>query len=157
MLVSVAHAGSQLWVISDFRAVQTNVVSYDSRHSDGDRQRIWRSLRNRSPRYCGERRRVRGPCNRIYRGYLLRENPWLQLQGTRRVLLNVRYALQRSTTHSGNPAFRRPSINSVAFDCAPRAIHADTVKAGSVSSRRAAASRASASRPRWAKADARQR
>ena len=59
--------------------------------------------------------------------------------------------------HSGNPAFRRPSISSFAFDCPPRAIHADIVKAGSTSSRRAAASRASASRPRWAKADARQR
>ena len=38
-----------------------------------------------------------------------------------------------------------------------RPILADIVKAGSTSSRRAAASRASASRPRWAKADARQR
>jgi hypothetical protein len=60
-------------------------------------------------------------------------------------------------THSGNPAFRRPSISSFEFVCPPRAIHADIVKAGSSSSRRAAASRASASRPRWAKADARQR
>jgi hypothetical protein len=59
--------------------------------------------------------------------------------------------------HSGNPALRRPSISSFAFDCPPRAIHADIVKAGSTSSRRAAASRASASRPRWAKAEARQR
>ena len=59
--------------------------------------------------------------------------------------------------YSGNPAFRRPSINSFAFDCPPRAINADIVKAGSISSTRAAASRASASRPRWAKADARQR
>jgi len=59
--------------------------------------------------------------------------------------------------HSGNPAFRRPSITSFAFDCPPRAIHAEIVKPGSTSSRRAAASRASASRPRWAKADARQR
>jgi len=59
--------------------------------------------------------------------------------------------------HSGNPAFRRPSINSFAFDCPPRAIHPDIVKAGSVSSTRAAASRASASRPRWANADARHR
>jgi hypothetical protein len=32
-------------------------------------------------------------------------------------------------------------IISLAFDCPPRAIHADIVKAGSVSSRRAAASR----------------
>src|SRR6478672_13140575 len=57
----------------------------------------------------------------------------------------------------GNPAFRRPSIYSFAFDCPPRAINADIVKAGSISSTRAAASRDSASRPRWAKADARQR
>jgi hypothetical protein len=59
--------------------------------------------------------------------------------------------------HSGNPAFRYPSINSFMFDVPPRAIHADTVKAGSTSSIRAAASRASATRPRWAKADARWR
>ena len=59
--------------------------------------------------------------------------------------------------HSGNPAFRRPSINSFAFDSPPRAIYADIVKAGLISSTRAAASCASASRPRWAKADARQR
>jgi hypothetical protein len=63
----------------------------------------------------------------------------------------------RARVHSGNPALRRPSINSFAFDCPPRAIHADIVKPGSTSSRRAAASRASASRPRWANADARQR
>ena len=43
------------------------------------------------------------------------------------------------------------------FDSRLRAIHADIVKAGSISTARAAASRASASRPRWAKADARQR
>jgi hypothetical protein len=59
--------------------------------------------------------------------------------------------------HSSNPAFRKPSSCSFEFDCPPRAIHADIVKAGSSSSTRAAASRASASRPRWAKADARQR
>src|SRR5262249_8715361 len=59
--------------------------------------------------------------------------------------------------HSGNPAFRSPSIISFVFDCPPRAIYADMVKAGSVSSTRAAASRASTSRPRWAKADVRQR
>jgi hypothetical protein len=52
--------------------------------------------------------------------------------------------------HSGNPAFRRPSINSFEFDCPPRAIHVVIVKLGSTSSRRTAASRASASRPRWA-------
>jgi hypothetical protein len=50
--------------------------------------------------------------------------------------------------HSGNPAFRRPSISSFAWDCLPRAIHADIVKAGSSSSIRAAASRASTLRPR---------
>jgi hypothetical protein len=59
--------------------------------------------------------------------------------------------------HSGNPAFRRPSINSFEFEYPPRAINAEIAKAGSVSSTRAAASRASASRPRWANADARQR
>jgi hypothetical protein len=64
---------------------------------------------------------------------------------------------QRTRDHSGNPAFRSPSMCSFALDCPPRAIHADIVKAGSSSSRRAAASRASASRPRWAKAAARQR
>ena len=42
---------------------------------------------------------------------------------------------------SGNPAFRRPSISRFAFGGPPRAIHAEIVKAGSVSSRRAAASR----------------
>jgi hypothetical protein len=63
----------------------------------------------------------------------------------------------RARAHSGKPAFRRPSISSFDFDCPPTAIHPDIVKAGSISSRRAAASRASASRPRWAKADARQR
>jgi hypothetical protein len=36
--------------------------------------------------------------------------------------------------HSGNPAFRRPSISSFEFDCPPREIYADIVKAGSVSS-----------------------
>jgi len=56
--------------------------------------------------------------------------------------------------HSGNPALRRPSISSK-NDSPPRAINADIVKAGSTSSKRAAASCASASRPRWAKADAR--
>src|SRR6267154_6452080 len=58
-----------------------------------------------------------------------------------------------SESYSGNPAFRRPSINSFAFDSPPRAIYADIVKAGSISSTRAAASCASASRPRWSKAD----
>jgi hypothetical protein len=58
--------------------------------------------------------------------------------------------------HSGNPALRRPSINSFEceFDAPPRAIKAEIVTAGSSSSTRATASRASASRPRWAKADA---
>jgi hypothetical protein len=64
---------------------------------------------------------------------------------------------QRTRVHSGNPALRRPSISSFEFDCPPRAVHSEIVNAGSVSSTRAAASRASASRPRWAKADARQR
>jgi hypothetical protein len=45
--------------------------------------------------------------------------------------------------HSGNPAFRRPSISSFEFDCPPRASHADMVKVGSSSRMRAAASRAS--------------
>jgi hypothetical protein len=64
---------------------------------------------------------------------------------------------QRTRVHSGNPALRRPSISSFEFDCPPRAVHSEIVNARSTSSRRAAASRASASRPRWAKADARQR
>jgi hypothetical protein len=51
-------------------------------------------------------------------------------------------------SYSGNPAFRRPSINSFECDCLRRPILSDIVKAGSTSSRRAAASRASASRPR---------
>src|SRR5262245_37620942 len=63
-----------------------------------------------------------------------------------------------SGAHSGTPAFRRPSINSFAFDiAAPRVTPAEIVKVGSTSDARAAASRASASRPRWAKAEARQR
>jgi hypothetical protein len=41
----------------------------------------------------------------------------------------------RTRPHSGNPAFRRPSISSFEFDCPPRAVHADiVVKAGSTSS-----------------------
>lgn len=61
-------------------------------------------------------------------------------------------------SYSGNPALRKPSIITFALiDSWLRAIYADIVKAGSISSIRAAASRASASRPRWAKADARQR
>ena len=50
--------------------------------------------------------------------------------------------------YSGKPSFRRPAIISFAFDCPPRAIHADIANAGSISSIRAAASRASASRQR---------
>src|SRR5262245_38789680 len=61
-------------------------------------------------------------------------------------------------SYSGNPALRKPSIISFAFFGSwLRAIHADIVNAGSISSIRVAASRASASRPRWAKADVRQR
>jgi transposase len=59
-------------------------------------------------------------------------------------------------SYSGKPTFRRPSIKSLEFVCPPRAINLEIVNAGSNSSIRAAASRASASRPRWAKADARQ-
>jgi hypothetical protein len=55
---------------------------------------------------------------------------------------------KRTRAYSGNPAFRRPSMYSFAFDVPPRVMNADIVKAGSTSSRRAAASRASASRPR---------
>ncbi|OKO78267.1 hypothetical protein AC628_13685 [Bradyrhizobium sp. NAS96.2] len=48
--------------------------------------------------------------------------------------------MQASTAHSVNPAFRKPSIISLAFiDSRLRAIHADIVKAGSISSIRAAA------------------
>jgi hypothetical protein len=71
-----------------------------------------------------------------------------------------RYSITSWTleSYSGNPALRKPSIISFAFfDTWLRAIHADIVKAGSISSTRAATSRASASCPRWAKADARQR
>jgi hypothetical protein len=70
---------------------------------------------------------------------------------------SITLSARASAAYSGNPALRSPSISSFAFDCPPRAIHADIVKAGSSSSRRVAASRASASRPRWAYADARQR
>ena len=70
---------------------------------------------------------------------------------------SITYRRTCARAHSGNPAFRRPSINSFKCDCLRRPILADIVKAGSVSSRRAAASRASPSRPRWAKADARQK
>jgi hypothetical protein len=35
--------------------------------------------------------------------------------------------------HSGSPAFRRPSINSFAFDCLRRPILADIVKASKMS------------------------
>jgi hypothetical protein len=55
---------------------------------------------------------------------------------------------KRTRAYSGNPAFRSPSINSFAFDSPLRAMNADIVKAGSTSSRRAAAARASASCPR---------
>jgi hypothetical protein len=72
-------------------------------------------------------------------------------------VLLITSSSRASTVHSGNPAFRRPSVTSCAFDCPPQALHPDIVKAGLTSSRRAAASRASASRPRWAKADARQK
>jgi hypothetical protein len=50
--------------------------------------------------------------------------------------------------HSGNPAFRSPSMLSLEFDCPPLATHEVSVKPLSNSSIRAAASRASASRPR---------
>lgn len=59
----------------------------------------------------------------------------------------VRYNFARA--HSGSPAFRSPSANSVAFECPPRALHEEIVKAGSTSRRRAAAPRASSSRPPW--------
>src|SRR5215471_7863641 len=68
---------------------------------------------------------------------------------------NAQCSPRLRSDYSGNPAFRRPSMYSFAFDCLLRANHADIVKVGSISSTRAAASRASASRPRWAKADAR--
>ena len=74
---------------------------------------------------------------------------------TGRVLATGNEGIHRA--HSGNPAFRRPSIKTFEFDWPPRAIIADIVRPGSTSSRRAAASRACPSRPRWANADARQR
>src|SRR5215207_8852188 len=64
---------------------------------------------------------------------------------------------KQTRAYSGNPAFRRPSMYSFMFDDQPRAMDADIVKAGSTSSERTAAARASASHARWAKADARQR
>jgi hypothetical protein len=67
---------------------------------------------------------------------------------TKRGIYSITYRRTRARAHSGNPAFRRPSINSFKCDCLRRPILADIVKAGSVSSRRAAASRASPSRPR---------
>jgi hypothetical protein len=76
--------------------------------------------------------------------------PRVQHRGTRR----------RTGVHSGSPAFRRPSTSTLKPDCpyaGARAIHADIANVGSVSSRRTAASRASTSRPRCAKADARHR
>jgi hypothetical protein len=42
---------------------------------------------------------------------------------------NSRAAVRRA--HSGNPAFRRPSINTFEFEYPPRAINAEIVKAGS--------------------------
>ena len=65
---------------------------------------------------------------------------------TKRGIYSITYRRTRARAHSGNPAFRRPSINSFKCDCLRRPILADIVKAGSVSSRRAAASRASPSR-----------
>ncbi len=47
------------------------------------------SLRNRSAGSFGGRNPPGGPRDGGYRGNLLRENPWLQLQGRRCVLLNV--------------------------------------------------------------------
>ena len=91
-------------------------------------------------------------------GWLIRSNEGLG--ATRRaprhfgMLSRQRWALG---SYSGTPALRRPSIISFEFDWPPRSIHADIVKAGSSSAIRAIASRASASRPRWAKAEARQR
>src|SRR6516165_1452883 len=74
---------------------------------------------------------------------------------TSRVLATDNEAAHR--VHSGNPAFRRPSIKRFHFEKAPRASHEEIVNVGSISSIRAAACRASASRSRWANADARQR
>jgi hypothetical protein len=48
--------------------------------------RRWRP----SGRYCGEKKELPGPRDRTHRGFLVRENPWLQLQGCG--LLSVRYA-----------------------------------------------------------------
>ncbi len=44
---------------------------------------------------------------------------------------SITSSAQAIAAYSGNPAFRSPSINSVAFECPPRAINADIVKAGS--------------------------
>ena len=52
----------------------------------------WQLPRNWSPGSFRGREQLRGPRDRTYRGYLVRENPWLQLQGKRCVLLNFRHA-----------------------------------------------------------------
>lgn len=88
---------------------------------------------------------------------LSRRGPARDLDWSQTLRITSAYLRKRGEAYSGSPAFRRPSINSFAFDCPPRAINADIVKAGSNSSTRAAASCASTSRLRWAKADARQR
>jgi hypothetical protein len=45
-----------------------------------DRRMVALRIRNRSPRYCGEAPKARGPRDAAMSGYLLRENPWLQLR-----------------------------------------------------------------------------
>jgi len=119
--------------------------------------------KGRTPRSPRSRRRVMFGSRRSHRRGLL--CPYKQTSSVRPVRsekcqkrsFRLSRLGQRTRVHSGNRAFRRPSINSFEFSCPPRAIHADIVNVGSVSSRRAAASRASTSRSRWAKADVRQR
>jgi hypothetical protein len=105
----------------------------------------------------------KAPCEHMFSALPLRADVAQRNRHVRFVRHNQTHAPQQSASirsprrhwsYSGNPAFRRPSINSFEVDSPRWATHADIVKAGSVSSRRAAASRASASRPRWAKAHA---
>jgi hypothetical protein len=70
---------------------------------------------------------------------------------------NGSYCFAGDVTHSGSPALRRPSIYIRSFEEPVWATHSAMRKLGSSSSRWVTASFVSASRPRWAKATARQR
>ena len=87
-------------------------------------------------RYATSSDRGRLAAQYVAKGQLLTHAP--QQEGFNLITSSAR----ASTVHSGNTAFRSSSISSFEFGCQPRAIHADIVKVGSTSSRRAAASRA---------------